>query len=82
MGMNKSISSSMRINFKNNSADNVSFFVKPDAHMIPPHELTPDIQVLAGFSWRIEERPSKIQVIRKQPEEKNPPKPEIEEPQD
>ncbi len=65
MGMNKSISSSMRINFRNNQADNVSFFVKPDAHMIPPHELTPDVQRLGGFSWRIDERPSLDQVIRK-----------------
>jgi len=66
MGMNKSISSSMRIQFRNNRADNVSFFVKPDAHMIPPHELTSDIQRLDGFSWRNNERPSREQVIRKQ----------------
>ncbi len=64
MGMNKSISSSMRIHFKLNKADNVSFFVKPDAHMIPPHELTADVQRLPGFSWRIEERPAKKDVLR------------------
>ena len=73
MGMNRSISSSMRINFRENWADNVSFYVKPDAHMIPPHELTDDMKKLSGFQWRISERPSIDQVIRKRPVPSSPP---------
>ena len=73
MGMNRSISSSMRINFRENRADNVSFYVKPDAHMIPPHELTDDMKKLSGFQWRISERPSIDQVIRKRPVPSSPP---------
>lgn len=62
IGMNKIFCSSMTINFKLNKADNVSFYVNPDASFIPPHELkTPDTR-LKGFSWRIEERPIKEEI--------------------
>lgn len=59
MGMNKSISSSMRIHFKLNRADNVSFFVKPDAHMIPPHELTTEVQRLRDIPGELPKDPRK-----------------------
>jgi hypothetical protein len=63
IGMNKSISSRMRINFKLNQVDNVSFLEKPDAHMIPPHELQSDQKYLDGFSWRIDQRPELEEVV-------------------
>lgn len=63
MGVNKSISSNMRINFKQNRADNISFYVKPEADFIPPHELQEDQKRLPGFLWRGEERPSKAEVL-------------------
>ena len=64
IGMNKSISSRMRINFRLNQVDNVSFLVKPDAHMIPPHELQADQKFLDGFSWRIDQRPDLREVVQ------------------
>jgi lipopolysaccharide export system protein LptA len=63
IGMNKSISSRMLINFKLNQVDNVSFLVKPDAHMIPPHELESDQKYLDGFSWQNDQRPNLEEVV-------------------
>ncbi|MEQ9168852.1 MAG: OstA-like protein [Fulvivirga sp.] len=58
MGMNKIFCSDMVINFKANKADNVSFYVNPDASFIPPHELKEPDKKLSGFAWRIEEKPT------------------------
>ncbi|MEQ8927942.1 MAG: OstA-like protein [Fulvivirga sp.] len=59
VGMNKIFCSSMTINFKLNKADNISFYVNPDASFIPPHELKAPETRLKGFNWRIEQRPEK-----------------------
>lgn len=63
VGVNKSISSNMRINFRDNRADNISFYVQPDANFIPPHELQDNQKRLPGFSWRASERPTKAEVL-------------------
>ncbi len=63
IGVNKSICSNMRINFRDNRADNISFYVQPSADFIPPHELQPAQSKLAGFIWRGEERPDKFEVL-------------------
>ncbi|MFM8742442.1 MAG: OstA-like protein [Cytophagales bacterium] len=67
MGMNKMICSNMRINFKQGKVNNVSFYVKPDAKLIPVHELKEDDERLKGFVWRIKDRPRKRDVVKKQP---------------
>ena len=67
IGVNKSICSNMRINFRNNRADNISFYVKPTADFIPPHELDPSQTRLPGFIWRGEERPEKHEVLHLPP---------------
>lgn len=63
MGLNKSICSTMRINFRLNQADNISFYQQPEARFIPPQELTPEDKKLAGFSWRIKEKPTREEVL-------------------
>jgi len=63
MGMNKIVCSNMVINFKNNKADNASFYVQPDASFIPPHELKDEQRRLKGFAWRLEERPTKNKLL-------------------
>jgi lipopolysaccharide export system protein LptA len=68
VGMNKSISSNMRINFKDNRADNISFYVEPDADFIPPHELQDSQKKLPGFNWRGKERPTKAEVLHEETE--------------
>lgn len=57
MGMNRILCSDMTIRFVNEKVDNISFYIKPDAKFIPPHELTADVQKLPGFLWRGGERP-------------------------
>ena len=69
IGVNKSIASNMRINFKQNRADNISFYVQPDANFIPPHELQDSQKRLPGFIWRVQERPTKAEVLHIQPPE-------------
>lgn len=63
MGMNRILCSDMTIRFKNEELDNISFYIRPDARFIPPHELTADVQKLPGFSWRGTERPTLKDVI-------------------
>ena len=58
IGMNRIFCSDMVINFKLNKADNISFYVNPDASFIPPHELKEPDKKLSGFAWRIEEKPT------------------------
>ncbi|MFM7851436.1 MAG: OstA-like protein [Flammeovirgaceae bacterium] len=65
MGMNKMICSNMRINFKQGKVNNVSFYVKPDAKLIPVHELKEEDERLKGFVWRIKDRPRKLDVVKK-----------------
>jgi lipopolysaccharide export system protein LptA len=68
MGMNKMICSNMRINFAKGKVNNVSFYIKPDAQLIPIHELKKEDRTLKGFIWRRKERPLKSQVERKSKE--------------
>ena len=62
IGMNKIFCSSMVINFKLNKADNISFYIKPDASFIPPHELKEPEKTLSGFQWREAEKPTKAEL--------------------
>lgn len=58
LGMNRILCSDMTIRFVNEELDNISFYIKPEARFIPPHELTPGVQKLDGFEWRGDQRPS------------------------
>ena len=63
MGMNQILCSNLTIRFKAQKLDNITFYKKPEAKFIPPHELTDDVQKLRGFVWRGDERPSLEEVI-------------------
>jgi lipopolysaccharide export system protein LptA len=65
MGMNKMICSNMKINFIKGRVNNVSFYIKPDAQLIPIHELKDTDRTLKGFAWRKKEKPTKSQVVAK-----------------
>ncbi len=62
MGMNKIFCSHMRIDFRDNKLIRFKVYVNPEANFIPPHELTAEIQRLAGFQWRIMEKPTLFDV--------------------
>jgi lipopolysaccharide export system protein LptA len=62
-GVNKILCSSMVVRFVNNHADNMSFYVNPEATFIPPHELEEPDTRLKGFIWREDERPSLFDIL-------------------
>jgi len=67
LGMNRILCSNMTIRFRDQEVYDISFYVKPEAKFIPPHELTPEVQRLKNFSWRSDERPSLGDVLRGTP---------------
>ncbi|MEM0938752.1 MAG: OstA-like protein [Bacteroidota bacterium] len=64
LGMNRILCSDITIRFINEELANISFYIKPEGKFIPPHELTPDVQVLSGFVWRSDERPTLEEVLQ------------------
>jgi lipopolysaccharide export system protein LptA len=63
IGLNKIICSNITIRFKDGKVNNLSFYVKPEASFIPPHELKDEDKTLQGFSWKEEERPQRKDVV-------------------
>ncbi|HEX9651290.1 MAG TPA: OstA-like protein [Cyclobacteriaceae bacterium] len=63
IGLNKSTSSNITINFENNKAKEVHFYTSVEASFIPPHELKPADRNLKGFTWRIKEKPTLMEVL-------------------
>ena len=63
-GMNKIVCSSMVIRFVESKVNNLSFYVKPEANFIPPHELKDDETKLSGFTWKAPLRPKKKDVVK------------------
>jgi lipopolysaccharide export system protein LptA len=56
-GMQRSLSSRMRIYFKNSSASNIFFITKPEHRYGPLSKFTEDERILKGFIWKPKERP-------------------------
>ena len=67
VGMNKITCSSMKIMFKANQVDDISFFNKPDGSFIPPQELKEADKKLDGFKWRIDQKPDKARILGLEP---------------
>lgn len=61
-GMNKILCSNMVIRFRDGRVNNLSFYVKPEARFVPPHELVEDEKQLDGFVWRGDVRPTRMTV--------------------
>lgn len=64
VGMNKIICSNITIRFSEGRVDNLSFYVKPEADFVPPHEIAEEETRLRGFRWREENRPTRNQVVK------------------
>jgi lipopolysaccharide export system protein LptA len=64
LGMNKIICSNITIRFKDGKVNNLSFYVKPEASFIPPHEWREEDMKLKGFSWKEEEKPLRKDVVK------------------
>ncbi len=63
MGINKSICSNITINFEDNLVDNIMLYVNPEAVFVPPHEIEDSHRKLKGFSWQIDKKPTKAEVV-------------------
>jgi hypothetical protein len=64
MGMNKIICSNITIRFVAGKVNNLSFYVKPDAQFIPPHELKAEQKILKGFNWQGDRKPKRNDVVK------------------
>lgn len=64
LGMNKIICSDITIRFKEGKVHNLSFYKKPEASFIPPHEWNKDEMELKGFSWKEKEKPLRKDVVK------------------
>ena len=75
-GMGRSISSRIRIDFKDNKATKLAFYVKPETRYGPLEKFQEDDKILKGFIWKPKDRPvSKESILpsynkRKQAAEK------------
>lgn len=63
MGMNKIICSNIMIRFREGRVSNLSFYVKPEANFVPPHELKKEDLTLKGFEWKEKEKPGRPDVV-------------------
>jgi lipopolysaccharide export system protein LptA len=63
-GMQRSLSSRIRLNFKDNKVSNLTFLSKPEHRYGPVEKFTEDDKILKGFIWKPKERPvSKESII-------------------
>lgn len=63
-GMNKIVCSNITIRFREGKVNNLSFYVKPEAQFIPPHELKKEQKTLKGFEWKAEGKPTRADVVK------------------
>ncbi len=63
VGMNRILSSDIRIDFADNALDMIRTRPKTEGSLIPPHEIEKENERLSGFEWRADRRPTKSEVV-------------------
>ncbi len=63
IGLNHVECSRMSIEFTESKVGRIRFYGRPDAQLIPPKEITSEVEQLDGFRWREVEKPTKGQVL-------------------
>jgi hypothetical protein len=53
----------MKIFFLENEVNDISFYTAPDGQFIPPHELNDADRKLEGFAWKMDERPTRKDIM-------------------
>ncbi|EAZ81232.2 OstA-like protein [Algoriphagus machipongonensis] len=56
-GVNRTLSATIQLKFKDGAINRVNYGVKPDGRFIPSQRIDNDNSRLPGFSWRFDERP-------------------------
>jgi lipopolysaccharide export system protein LptA len=70
-GMQRSVSSRIRVSFKDSKATDIFFVTKPENRYIPIEKVKEDDKILKGFLWKPKERPaSKEDIINKKVKKK------------
>ena len=64
VGMNRILSSDIRIDFFNNELDKIRTRPKTEGSLIPPHEIREENERLSGFAWQADRRPTKKDVLQ------------------
>ena len=62
-GMNRSLSSRIKLKFGNNELDDIYFLAKPEMTYLPIEEVTDDKSILEGFIWKPKDRPISKEAI-------------------
>jgi lipopolysaccharide export system protein LptA len=62
IGMNRIICSNMVIHFKDIKFQSITFLQKPEARLVPEHEIQEPDKFLKGYEWRIHEMPQMDQI--------------------
>ena len=73
VGMNRILSSDIRIDFINNELDMIRTRPKTEGSLIPPHEIETENERLNGFEWRADRRPTKSEVVGAESEPRDEP---------
>jgi lipopolysaccharide export system protein LptA len=62
-GMHRSLSSRIRLNFKDNKVSNLTFLTKPEHRYGPLEKFAEEDKILKGFLWKPKERPVSKEAI-------------------
>ena len=65
VGINKTICSSIKMDFNNNEIEKISFYISPDGKLKPEKLIDENLRELDGFLWRINEKPNTINDLFK-----------------
>jgi lipopolysaccharide export system protein LptA len=68
IGINKTISEKVRINFIENKVDNIIFYNSPKGNLYPEEEITDDEKQLSGFRWEQSVRPKYPEDVFRNPD--------------
>lgn len=63
IGLNRVECSKMRLNFTNRKVKRIAFMGNPESRLIPPGEIGAQQIKLADFSWEIDRKPTRYEVI-------------------
>ena len=76
-GMNRSVSSRMKVLFEDKQLKDVYFIGKPEMTYYPIEKIPKETEILEGFMWKPKERPKSkeeiIPTLKKTPAKKAPP---------
>lgn len=73
VGMNRILSSDIRIDFLDNALDMIRTRPKTEGSLIPPHEIEEENERLNGFEWRADRRPTRREVVGAESEPRDEP---------